>query len=73
MVLMVSALLTAFYLLPIVADAFFPGRDFDAGEPCEAEACMLVPVAAFSALVLLPGIVPAGLSSWLAGLAGTLM
>ena len=72
-VLMVSALLTAFYLLPIVADAFFPGRDFDAGEPCEAEACMLVPVAAFSALVLLPGIVPAGLSSWLAGLAGTLM
>ena len=28
-VLMVSALLTAGYLLPIVTDAFFPGADFD--------------------------------------------
>lgn len=28
-VLMVSALLTAGYLLPIVADAFFPGKSFD--------------------------------------------
>lgn len=28
-VLMVSALLTAGYLLPIVTDAFFPGEDFD--------------------------------------------
>ena len=28
-VLMVSALLTAGYLLPIVTDAFFPGEDYD--------------------------------------------
>ena len=28
-VLMISALLTAGYLLPIVADAFFPGDHFD--------------------------------------------
>ena len=28
-ILMVSALLTAGYLLPIVTDAFFPGNDFD--------------------------------------------
>lgn len=72
-VLMVSALLTAFYLLPIVAEAFFPGRDFDSGGTCEVEPCMLVPVMAFSALALLMGIVPAGLGSWLESLAGTLM
>lgn len=28
-ILMISALLTAGYLLPIVTDAFFPGKDFD--------------------------------------------
>ena len=31
-VLMVSALLTAGYLLPIITQAFFPGADFDYGK-----------------------------------------
>ena len=51
--LMVSALLTAFYLLPIVAAAFFPGRDFDAGERCEVEKKMLIPQIVFAGLTIL--------------------
>lgn len=72
-VLLLSALLTAFYLLPLVADAFFPGRDFDAGESCEVGTGMLVPVIALAALTLLMGTAPGGLGSWLLKLAGTLL
>ena len=50
-VLMVSALLTAFYLLPIVAAAFFPGRDFEAGESCEVPNTMQVPQIVFAGAV----------------------
>lgn len=57
-VLMVSALLTAFYLLPIVAAAFFPGRDFEAGEKCEVPRTMLVPQMVFAGLTLLLGMFP---------------
>ncbi|MCM1150108.1 MAG: proton-conducting membrane transporter [Butyricicoccus sp.] len=72
-VLMASALLTAFYLLPIVAQAFFPGRDFDAGRSCEVRHGMLAPVIVFSGLTLALGILPGGLLPWLARLAGTLL
>jgi len=72
-VLMVSALLTAFYLLPIVAKAFFPSKDYPVEEPCEVETKMLVPVVVFSALVILLGIVPGGLNHYIAALAGMLM
>lgn len=72
-VLMISALLTAFYLLPIVSKAFFPGKDYPAEEPCEVETNMLVPVIAFSALVIILGIAPGGINSFIAALAGTLM
>ena len=72
-VLMVSALLTAFYLLPIVAKAFFPGKDYPVEEPCEVETKMLVPVVVFSALVIILGIVPGGLNHYIAALAGMLM
>ena len=51
--LMVSALLTAFYLLPIVAAAFFPGRNFDAGERCEVEKKMMIPQIVFAGLTIL--------------------
>ena len=57
-VLMVSALLTAFYLLPIVSAAFFPGRDFEAGEKCEVEKRMLVPPVVFSGLTVILGMFP---------------
>ncbi len=57
-VLMVSALLTAFYLLPIVSDAFFPGKDFDAGERCEVPPTMLIPPVIFAGLTVLLGMFP---------------
>ena len=72
-VLMVSALLTAFYLLPIVANAFFPGKDYPAEESCEVETKMLVPVIVFSALLIILGIAPGGINSFISALAGSLM
>ncbi len=56
--LMVSALLTAFYLLPIVAAAFFPPRDFVAGERCEVPRTMLIPQIVFAGLTVLMGMFP---------------
>lgn len=49
-VLMVSALLTALYMLTMVVRAFFPGRDFDYGSIADAEDpnwLMLLPLAVF--------------------------
>ena len=68
--LMLSALLTAFYLLPIVADAFFPGRDFEAGTPCEAPLTMRVPIVVFAVLTALVGMFPARLLNFFTALAG---
>ena len=68
--LMVSALLTAFYLLPIVSDAFFPGKDFDAGEACEAPLTMRVPILLFALLTALLGIFPAPILRFFTALAG---
>ena len=72
-VLMVSALLTAFYLLPIIAKGFFPGKNYPAEESCEVETKMLVPVIVFSALVIVLGMAPGALNSFISALAGTLM
>ena len=72
-VLMVSALLTAFYLLPIVAAAFFPGRDFEAGEKCEVEKKMLVPPIVFSGLTVILGMFPMGLTAFAAIINGWLL
>ena len=69
-VLMVSALLTAFYLLPIVSAAFFPGRDFDAGEKCEVPKTMLVPQIVFAGLTVLLGMFPNVLTAFTAILDG---
>lgn len=72
-VIMVSALLTAFYLLQIVSDAFFPGKDFEAGEKCEISGTMLIPLVVFSALIIILGLFPDGLNNVFASLAGSLM
>ena len=56
--LMVSALLTAFYLMPIVAAAFFPGRDYEADDRCEVQKTMLVPQIVFAGLTVLLGMFP---------------
>ncbi len=62
-VLLVSAILTAGYLLTVTIRAFFPGNDFDyAGlEKCEPDARMLVPLILCAALTLLLGAFPGAL------------
>lgn len=63
-ILILSALLTAGYLLPIITDGFFPGRDFIA-ERREVGGQMTWPMIAFSAAALLLGVAPGGLIQWL--------
>lgn len=59
-VLLVSALLTAGYLLPVTIDGFFPGKDFDMSTVIKAEpgAVMLVPIIILAVLALVFGIIP---------------
>ena len=61
--LMVSALLTAGYLLPIVKDAFFPGKDFDYPrlKKKEPSPLMTVPLIILSVAVIGLGMFPNGL------------
>ncbi|MBD5517216.1 MAG: proton-conducting membrane transporter [Lachnospiraceae bacterium] len=57
--LLISALLTAIYMLSIVVRAFFPGKDFDYGTVAEAKDPnwkMLVPLFVFSAFIILFGV-----------------
>lgn len=68
-VLLVSALLTAGYLLPIVTRGFFPGADV-LTEQEEAGPFMTVPILALSAAAVLLGLFPGGLIRWLDGLSG---
>ena len=70
-VLVVSALLTAGYLLPVVTEGFFPGRDFIT-ERREVGVQMTWPMIAFAAAVVLIGLLPGGLLHWLGLLAARL-
>ncbi|MDE7231993.1 MAG: proton-conducting membrane transporter, partial [Lachnospiraceae bacterium] len=57
--LLVSALLTAIYMLSIVVRAFFPGKNFDYGTVAEIKDPnwkMLVPLFVFSAFIILFGV-----------------
>ena len=57
-VLLVSALLTAGYLLPIAIDAFFPGEGFDASgmEKCEPARTMTIPMICLCLVTLIAGL-----------------
>lgn len=66
-VLIVSALLTAGYLLPIVTNGFFPGSDYIA-ERREVGRQMTVPMLAFSVFAGLFGLFPGGLIDWISTL-----
>lgn len=59
-VLLVSALLTAGYLLPIAIDGFFPGPDFDYTtlEKKDPTKQMLVPIMILAGLAVLLGVFP---------------
>lgn len=70
-VLLVSALLTAGYLLPLTIQGFFPGSDFDGSqlERREPARLMLVPVALLAAGTLVLGCFPNLLLNGLEGIA----
>ncbi len=59
-VLLISALLTAGYLLPISIQGFLPGEDFNADsvKKCEPDKYMLLPVIVLTGLSVLLGLFP---------------
>ena len=57
-VLMVSALLTAGYLLPIVARGYFPGESFGSVRKKDAGAAMVLPLVLLAAVTALLGLIP---------------
>lgn len=67
-VLLVSALLTAGYLLPITIRGFFPGREFDYErlKKKEPNPAMLLPIIALTALAALSGMFPNVLTAYIA-------
>ena len=73
-ILLISALLTAGYLLPISIDGFFPGRDFPKlpEKSREGGPLMWAPVAVFAALSLLLGLFSGPLVRALREIAGSL-
>ena len=70
--LMVSALLTAGYLMSIVMKAFFPGKDFDYAnlERKEPNYLMTVPLLLLAAAVVGMGMMPAPLLDVIGGISG---
>ena len=73
-VLLVSALLTAGYLLPISIQGFLPGRDYDyAGlRSREAGPVMLIPMLVLTGLTILLGLFPGLLTGALQPLIDTI-
>lgn len=70
-VLLVSALLTAGYLLPITIQGFLPGKDFDYGKLEKKEPCkkMTLPLGILAAAALLTGLFPGELVQYLGAVA----
>lgn len=71
-VLMLSALLTAGYLLPIVTRGFFPGNEV-ALERQEAPKSMLIPMVVLSAGLVILGLFPNPLIGWIGRLTAGLV
>lgn len=69
-VLLVSALLTAGYLLPVTIRGFFPGNGFDYGnlQKREPEAAMLLPILILTSVSVLAGMFPGALVRFLGGM-----
>ena len=74
-VLLISALLTAGYLLPITVKGFLPGADFDYEnlQKKEPNLWMIVPLFIFAALSLLLGIFPNPLTEYIRGIVSTVL
>ena len=74
-VLLVSALLTAGYLLPITVNGFLPGEDYDyehlqKKEPVKA---MLVPILILAAFAVLLGVFPGALTGYISEIVGIVL
>ncbi|MBQ7840364.1 MAG: proton-conducting membrane transporter [Lachnospiraceae bacterium] len=74
-ILLVSALLTAGYLLPITINGFFPGADYDyaALEKKEPAKQMVIPILILAGLALILGIAPELLMNGFSAIAGQLI
>ncbi len=74
-VLLVSALLTAGYLLPVTVHGFLPGSDYDYGalEKKEPSGLMTVPLILLAALTMLLGLLPGGLVGYIEKIAADVM
>ncbi len=74
-ILLISALLTAGYLLPVTIKGFFPGNDFDYGKCKNKEPSnwMLIPVIILTVLTAILGIMPNGIISYITRIVLTLM
>ncbi len=72
--LLVSALLTAIYMLSIVIRAYFPGNDFDYGklhgEICDPDWRMLLPLSLFVVLMAVIGVYSAPFVAFFSSVAG---
>ena len=70
-VLLLSALMTAGYLLPITMRGFFPGEEAEGKDlkRREPSLCMLLPLVLLAALTLLLGIWPGPLENFIRGIA----
>ena len=71
-VLMVSALLTAGYLLPVIARGFFPGEEYKA-KKTDCGAAMAVPLLLLAALAAVLGLMPGGLVSFFRSITAALI
>ncbi len=70
-VLLVSALLTAGYLLPLTVQGFLPGEDFDYRnlKKCEPVKMIVVPILILAALAILLGVFPGTLTNFISNIA----
>lgn len=74
-VLLLSALLTAGYLLPVTIKGFLPGADFDYGslQKKDPDFCMMIPLLLFAALSILFGVFPNPLIGYLETIVGAVL
>ena len=73
-VLLVSALLTAGYLLPVTMKGFFPGEEAEGLDLARKEPslCMVIPLVVLAALTLAVGILPNPLIHYIGGIVAAL-
>lgn len=74
-ILLVSALLTAGYLLPVTIQSFLPGSDYDYGkmEKKEPVKMMLVPIAILAVLTIAFGVFPNPLTDYISSIVSTIL